>query len=267
MAEPTDTPDVDIEDVSLIENDIAPAQDAPSEPASEGQDESADTQDKPGQSDEATTAEDEQPSQEQPEKPAEDDVDAQKRHNEAMAQKRIQERQRTRQAVAQQLDQTYGPKTAEDLQAEGLTPEKAEIQALREEMAYERRKTEVAELNANLQVEAVNVFHDFPMFNPESKDYDEQFTQEVEQAYQTAARLQTDESGIILNAEVPLYDFYQRMATIYNRGQSRGSESAKQDTLQMLARTENVGGSSSTSGNSGDSLKDLEDRIGDVVIT
>jgi hypothetical protein len=35
----------------------------------------------------------------------------------------------------------------------------------------------------------------------------------------------------------------------------------------MLGRTEDVGGSSTLPGNQGDSLAELEERLGDVVIT
>jgi hypothetical protein len=68
-----------------------------------------------------------------------------------------------------------------------------------------------------------------------------------------------------MNAEVPLYDFYQRMADIYNRGTSKGNQQGQTEAMQMLSRTENPGGSSSTT--QGDSLQELEDRIGNVVIT
>jgi hypothetical protein len=260
--EDTTVSELDIQDVSLLDTPIAPAQDAPSEPADQGTNEAADTEDKPQE--DASEANDteatEQPAQttEAPKETAD--------QAKARAQMEYQNRQRTRQQVAQQLDQTYGPKSEEQLVEEGLEPAQAQIQALREEMQFERQRTQIAELNAGLQAEAVNVFNDFPVFNPQSKDYDPEFANMVETQYQTAARLQTDESGIVLNAEVPLYDFYQRMNNIYSRGASKGSEQGQQEALQMLARTENVGGSSA-SGNNSDSLADLEERLGDFVIT
>lgn len=117
-----------------------------------------------------------------------------------------------------------------------------------------------------MQAEAVNVVNDYGVFNPKSSDYDEGFTQEVEQAYKTAARLVTDENGIVTNAEIPLYDFYQRMAKIYERGSSKGSAQGTKAALETLSRVEDtVGGSSST--NKGDSLADLEERLGNFVIT
>jgi hypothetical protein len=187
-----------------------------------------------------------------------------------MARQRIQERQqqqRTKQAVAQQLDQTYGPKTEEQLVQEGYDQRDAQIEALRQEMTYKEQRTQIAELNAGMQVEAVNVTNDFPVFNPNSPDFDPEFTQMVEQQYKQAARLQTDENNIIVNAEVPLYDFYQQMAQIRSQGIARGEQRGQQAYQQMLSRTENPGGSSSTSNKGDESLADLEARLGDAVIT
>ncbi len=116
-----------------------------------------------------------------------------------------------------------------------------------------------------MQADAVNVTNDFPVFNPNSKEYDPEFTQMVEQQYRQAARLQVDDNNIIVNAEVPLYDFYQQMSNIYGRGASRGQQQGQQEYQQMLSRTENPGGSSSTV--SGNSLSELEERLGNVVIT
>lgn len=256
----------DTPDVSLIDTDFnAPLNETPSEtPVDNAENEGTDTQEEPT---EKTTEEETSEGEQEPEtKPVEeDDAAAQKARNEAYARQRIQERQRTKQAIAQQLDQTYGPKTEDDLIEEGLDPAQAQIEALRQEMQYERQKTHIAELNAGLQAEAVNVTNDFPVFNPNSKDYDPEFAGIVEQQYKQAARLQLDDNGIVVNADVPLYDYYQQMATIYNRGTERGAQQGQQEYQQMMSRTENPGGSSSTS--KGDSLADLEERLGDMVIT
>lgn len=258
----------DMPDVSLIDNDMAqPTEATPSEtPVETAAQEGTDTQEQPTEGTD-NAAEGEQPPtpQEEAQQGTQDDEAAQRARNEAYAQRRIQERQRTRQNVAQQIDQAYGPKTEEDLVQEGYDPAQAQIEALRQEMQYERQKTQIAELNAGLQAEAVNVTHDFPLFDPNSKEFDAEFAKEVEESYKIASRLQVDDNGIVINAEVPLYDYYQRMATIYNRGTSRGQQQGQQEYQQMLARTENPGGSSSTS--TGDSLEDLEARLADVVIS
>lgn len=254
----------DTPDVSLIDTDWkAPLNEEPSEtPVENAEHEGTDTQE---ERTEETTDDKSEGEQEPTTEPEQDDAAAQKARNEAYARQRIAERQRTRQEVAKQLDQTYGPKTEDDLIEEGLDPAQAQIEALRQEMNYARQRTEIAELNAGLQAEAVNVTNDFPVFNPKSPDFDPEFAGIVEQQYKQAARLQLDDNGIVVNADVPLYDYYQQMATIYNRGTERGAKQGQQEYQQMMSRTENPGGSSSSS--KGDSLQDLEDRIGDMVIS
>jgi hypothetical protein len=292
----------DIADVNLVTTPIAPppSDSKPSAPADNKPNDGADTQGKPAEDAakpdaKGTEAKDTPPATPatDPNKPAADDKkpedgdqnkpddqkaaddkdqqltpEEQREQQRARAQQEYQNRQRTKTQVANQLDQDYGPKTEEELVNEGLEPADAKIEALRQEMAYKEQRTQIAELNAGMQAEAVNAINDFGVFNPKSGDYDEQYTKEVEQAYRVAARLQVDEkSGIILNAEVPLYNFYQQMANIYNRGASKGAQQGQQEMQQMLSRTENPGGSSSTNGSQGDSLEALEERLGNVVIT
>lgn len=255
----------DMPDVSLMGDDIpASTDDTPSQsdeqaaPGTETQDEQKnDAEEKPSEGNQEPAPEEQ--------KPETDDAAAIKARNEAYARQRIQERQRVKQQVERQVDQTYGPKTEEDLINEGYSEQQAQILALREEMNYKEQRTQIAELNAGLQVETVNVVNDFPVFNPNSEDYDKEFAEMVANQYKVAARLQTDENNIVINAEVPLYDFYQQMANIRSQAASKFQQQGQQQYQEMLARTENPGGSSSTS--SGNSLDELEERLGDVVIT
>lgn len=261
MADTPDISDDDIEDVSLIDQPAEPT-DKPSEPEETPEEKGSDAPDKPeekaeAKDTEAKEGEDPQGDESKEEQPKVDPKLA--------ARQAYQHRQQTRQHVATQIDQVYSPKTEEELIEEGYSKQDAQFQAFREEMAFKEQRAQIAEMNAGLQAEAVNVAHDFDVYNPESKDFDPEFAQQVSDAYQTAARLQLDENGIVVNAEVGLYDFYEKMANIYRRGASKGSEQGQSEALQMLSRTENPGGSPPNG--SGDSLADLEEKLGDMVIT
>lgn len=306
MAETPDVSEADIENVDLTQTDIAAptASDAPAPAADDKPDEGAAADEPAKPADDAakpdaadTTAKDKPadpaaPADGKPaeggDKPAEGDqkpadqaaADAQKspeqlrEEQQARARMEYQNRQRTRSQIAQQLDQNFGPKTEEDLVQEGMPAEDAKIEALRQDMLYREQRAQISELNAGMQAEAVNVEADFGLFNPKSPDYDKEYTEMVDAQYKTAARLQTEvvkdaqgrETEIIVNAEVPLYDFYQRMADIYSRGASKGAKVGQQEMQEMLARTENPGGSSST-GNQPGSIEEMEERLGGVVIT
>ncbi len=256
-----------IEDVSLLDTDIAPKTDEkPSEPAEKGEDKPADAEGEAPKTDEKSDAKDtEAIPEETPEEEKVEPADPVKTDKQRAYQE-YQNRQRTKQQVASQIDEKYAPQTEEQLIDQGLDPADARYQALREEINFKEQRTQIAELNSTMAIDAVNVTSDFAVYNPKSPEYDEAFTKEVEEAYRTAARLKTDEeNNIVLNAEVPLYDFYQRMANIYSRGASKGSKEGQQEMQKMLSRTEDVGGSSSTT--KGNSLADLEERLGDMVIS
>lgn len=303
MAETPDVSEDDIGDIDLTQTDIAPAQDAPAPAADDKPDEGAAPQDDAKPADSAKPDADDTSAKDKPaepaapadgksaedgDKPADGDqksadqaaADANKTpeqlrdEQQARARMEYQNRQRTRSQIAQQIDQNFGPKTEDDLVQEGMPAEDAKIEALRQDMLYREQRAQISELNAGMQAEAVNVENDFSIFNPKSPEFDKEYTEMVDAQYKTAARLQTEvvkdnqgrETEIIVNAEVPLYDFYQKMADIYSRGASKGAKVGQQEMQEMLARTENPGGSSSTGSQPG-SLEEMEERLGGVVIT
>lgn len=157
------------------------------------------------------------------------------------------ERQRTKSQVTQQINQEYAPPTEQQLLEQGMSEQEAKVQAAIEQLSFERERSRVSELNAGMRDEAVQIQQQFDVFNPNSPNYDAEFAEQVGESYKQYARLQTDENNIILNADVPLYDYYQQQANLYNRGLSRGQQKAQANSEQMLARTENPGGSSSKS--------------------
>lgn len=199
-----------------------------------------------------------------------DEQAAQRQANADAAARRVMERQQTKQATEQAITESYAPKSQEDLYQEnldaGMTEElaavRAESQALREEMQFNQQRTQIAELNAGMQAEAVNALNDFPIFNPDSKEYDKDFANRVQAAYQRDSNIQTDENGIILHAERPLYDYYKEKVDDYNRGLERGRQQSQNDNLDMLSRTEDIGGSTSTSKGS-ETLEEMGERLAD----
>lgn len=267
----TDIPE-DIADVSLIDplpedepdteatSEAAPAEskdDAEAKPSEETTDK---TETSEAKDTEATPETPKDDTQEQPETQTDKG-----KPDPALAYKAYQERQQRKQAVEQQLDTVYGPKSQEQLEQEGLDPVQAQVQALREEMTYAQQRTQIAELNAGMQAEAVNALNDFPVFNEKSPEYDADFAASVQSRYQRF--IETDpETGLILRADEPLYDFYKEMNDIYTRGTSKGSQQGQADAMQMLSRTEDIGGSSSV--NKGpETLEEMAERLGDIPIT
>lgn len=175
-----------------------------------------------------------------------------------------QQRQRLKEAE-QNFDSAYQPKTTDDLLNEDIDPRDARIQALELQRQFDLERSSVIQLNADMASDAIEVENDFDIFNPKSANYDADFAQEVMKDYRLDAHLEVDERGNILRADRPLYDYIQRRYDSYTRGLSKGSVIGQQTHQEMMARTENPGGSSSQSPTDMSKLSaaELLDRIGD----
>lgn len=258
--------DDDIPDIPLLQMD-APNEEAQDDTADTGKDDAADDSDTTD--DEEQVAEGEkQPDENQT---AETDEEAAKRqHNDEMARQRIQNRQRTQSDVAKDLNEVYGPKSQEELVAEGKTQEEARYEALEQRLAHNEEVNRISSLNADMTMQSAAILQESAVYNPNSPEYDKDFTDMVDQMYYKQANIQTqqlpDGRQVIVNADIPLDDFYKQMADIRDRGVTKGSQMGQQQAMQSYARTENIGGSS-TSGTQGNSLEDLEERLGDMPIT
>lgn len=285
MADTTTIVDeADIPDVSLLDTPDVKAEqsdDKPGDTADNKPNEGADAKE---ESDDAKADESGDAEKTDEAKAAEGDESQEKDGNEQQpaptrqeaAQNAFRQRQRNREQIAQQLDTMYGPKTEEELIDQGVDPNQAPIESMRQELAYKEERTRISELNAGMRADAVEVTRDFPIFDEKSKEYDAEFAAQVAASYQQAARLQEMQIGtnpdgspitIISNADLSLYDHYQQMNNIYQRGTSRGARQMQSDNSAMMARTENPGGSSSANGPAAGSLEEMESRLGDVVIT
>lgn len=266
--------DADIPDAPLFDTPATATEAvaAPSTETTEATDEAAsteeadDSKDKPEAEADDTEATADATEQQQTDEAAKGQPDPVKAHQAYL------ERQRSRQNFVQQIDQVYGPKTQEQLYQEALDQGydqdqatiQSQLQAMQERIDYSEQRGAIAELNATMQAEAVNAMNDFPMFNEKSADYDPDFTAMVEQQYRIASRLQADNNGLILNAEVPLYDFYKSMADIYNRGSSRGASKAEAATVETLSRVESVSGGSSTTNRHEETLEEMGERLANL---
>lgn len=221
--------------------------------------------------DEKTTEGEQKPAEKQ--EPVEDEAAKQRAENARYAAQRVQERQRIKEETARKLDATYGPKTAEQLVEEGVDPAQAEIQALRQEVQYSNDRAAISELNAGMQAEAVNVQYDFPVYRElnadgsKNPDYDPDFSAKVEAGYQRRANVSIDkDTGLVLSANESLYDYYKEMAEYRQAGASHGASQGQAEMQEMLSRTEDATGGSSSGNKHSETLEEMGERLADVPI-
>jgi len=265
-----DSPSEDFLNTPLATGNDVPVIETEETPAYKGSDDTTKDEEQPKQDEaESTEAKEEPKEGEEPTpEPQTDDTQPEKgKPDPERARQAYMERQHARANITRTIDDNYAPKTAEDIinENDDIDPNEARYQALEERLNFEQQRGQITELNATLQTEAVNVEADFPVFNPKSDTYDADFTKLVEDAYQDSANLKFDDNGIVLHAGKPLYDFYQKMANIHSRGAAKDSEKRQQEAIQMAARIEPVGGSSSTSSNR-DSSEEFLEKYGNMPI-
>ncbi len=151
----------------------------------------------------------------------------------------------------------YQPKTAEQLQEEGMDAATAQVEALRQEQSVRDYTTHVVELTNDLNMESLQVMQDFPVFNPSSDKYDKEFAEMVATKYVKVSGIESDpRTGNIVKANVLPYEFYETMANVHSRGEQRGQISGKKAAEKQLASTE-VTGNQTTKKESSDPVLDI----------
>jgi len=150
------------------------------------------------------------------------------------AQNRIRSLANENRALKQQVEalnaQFYQPQTAEQLQESGMDETQAQIEVLRQERLMDQANAHITALNTDLNMEALQVAHDFPVFDPDSKEYDPKFAEKVRDQWIAASGLTTDpNTGFITQARVLPYDFYKSYAEAREEGKKQGAIAGKRD--------------------------------------
>lgn len=155
------------------------------------------------------------------------------------AQKAVKERE-----VGQQIDQHYQPQSADDLKQryldQGLDEFQAEVLARSDASEQRARMAEAREqvvtLNANLNQEAIQVIHDFPVFDPDSPEYDQAFAEKAASLYKAAAAQTVDDkSGVVVSTNIMPYQFYKDLADLRTAGLSQAQIKAQRAAEQQMA--------------------------------
>jgi hypothetical protein len=158
-----------------------------------------------------------------------------------------QEQKQHRRAVEQAVSQNYQPQPVEQLVQhfldQGYTQFEAEMKADSEvrnqrEQLQETR-TQVAELNMRINTEAVQVMHDFPVFDPTSPEYDKDFANKASAMYERAAGVMKDpKTGVIVATNLTPYEFYKNLADLRASGQTQAQLKAQKAAEAQMARVD-----------------------------
>jgi hypothetical protein len=135
----------------------------------------------------------------------------------------------------------YRAATAEQLEQEGMDATEAKIESLRQEQQVAQYTQHVTELNSNLEVESMQVIHDFPVFDKDSPEYDKDFASKVNEQYMKVSGIQKDpRTGYIVQANVLPHEFYKSYADVYKMSLQRGEVRGKQSAAKENAAAETL---------------------------
>lgn len=133
----------------------------------------------------------------------------------------------------------YRTETTEELIEQGLSEAEAENEKLKQEMQMRDFNTHVADLNGTLNIEALQVMQDFPVFDPDSPMFDEKLAERVKGLYERAAQPVIDKkTNLVIKSNIPPYEFYKAFAETHTEssaksrveGEIEGKKAAEQET-------------------------------------
>ena len=193
---------------------------------------------------EEDSEESEEPTEEIPEEePAEPKKGAEARKEQLQSEIRelVSKRNELRQQITDTNAQVYQPKTAEELVDEGYDPAMARVEALEQRTQMAEFNAYVSDLNASLNTEALRVMSDFPVFDPESPQFDKSLSQRAEAVYRQAAQIQVDpNTGLTVQANALPYDIYKAFAETAQSGSQTGAVQGQRAAEKNLAAADTV---------------------------
>lgn len=216
--------------------------------AKEGKKEDSEEGEEPSEDDsesdeEEPGAEEEQEEPEEPKKGAE----ARKEQLQTEIRDLVAKRNELRGEVERVNAQVYAPQTPEELVDQGYDPAMARVEALEQKAQMAEYNAHVTDLNANMNIEALQVMSDFPVFNPDAPEYDKSLANRARAVYEKAAAVQTDpNTGLIVQANVLPYEIYKAFAETAQSGAQRAAVKGQIAAEKNLAAVDPISSSAPT---------------------
>lgn len=149
----------------------------------------------------------------------------------------VSQRNTLRSEVEKANAEVYQPATEQELEAEGLTATDARVEALRQRIEVKDYNDRVADVQLTLGSESERVLQDFPMFNPDSTDFDKELSEEASELLQQNLILDPNTKQII-GSNVSPYQLYKTLARATGISATKGQIKGQQATEKQLANVD-----------------------------
>jgi phosphopantetheinyl transferase (holo-ACP synthase) len=155
----------------------------------------------------------------------------------------VAKRNALKESVEKANSEVYQVATEDELVDGGMTAIEAKVEAMRQEREMEKYNTQVAEAQLTLGHEANRVIQDFPIFNPEAKEYDKDLHEQAAELLEAALIIDPN-SNQIIGSNVSPYKLYQTLAQAAGISAVKGQLKGQADTEAMLANADSASTSS-----------------------
>lgn len=165
----------------------------------------------------------------------------------------VSQRNSIKAEVAKATSDVYQPATENDLVDEGMSVTEAKVEAMRQQLEVRDYNERVAEAQLTLGSESLRVMNDFPIFNPDSDQYDQELAEEaaallepnlirdpnVPEIDQTTGK--PTGRGLIIGSNVSPYKLYKTLDRASGISATKGQLKGQQAHQEMLANADTPG--------------------------
>lgn len=148
--------------------------------------------------------------------------------------------------------EVYQPATDKDLEGQPKDPDnpesavytalEAKVEAMRQDQEMRQFNERVAETQLKLSSDSERVLNDFPLFNPDSPQYNKELAEEAAQTLDSNL-IRDENTGQIIgnNPGFDTYKFYNTLARAHGISTTQGQIAGQQAAEQMMANADSPG--------------------------
>jgi signal recognition particle GTPase len=201
----------------------------------------AETKEQPEEAEGEEESEPEETSEDTQETEAEEQPQGEEKPLSPKAENRFQQLANENKALREYIEkinaEVYKPQTTEELIDEGLSPELAEVRSLKQQLEVQEYNNRVVEAQTYLSQDSARVLSDFPIFDPDSPEYQEDIAASAAEALEKSLIIDPNTKQII-GSHLSPYQIYKPIADAYEKSKVAGQIQGQKATEKMLANAE-----------------------------
>lgn len=171
----------------------------------------------------------------------------------------VAQRNSLRTEVEKANAEVYQPATEDELVDQGYEATDAKLEALRQQVEMRDYNEKVAEAQLTIGSESQRVLDDFPIFNPDSDQYDKELAGEASELMQ-ANLIKDPNTDQVIGSNVSPYQLYKTLARASGISATKGQIKGQQDTEKMLANADTSSAKTAATSSKKDPLEALWDE-------